>query len=222
MSGISLTSPPSTALEGRGGLIKLAIPFASSPAVPEPRRNARRFSESAFSTSSTREHAFLARSHSLPSIDAAVSSSSARTLGREGVVSAPDRGEGRRCCATEQGFDETADNASLGTAPCEQRGGRRVGGAVKGPPGRSVSGDRGSVAAAAAAAAEDRPPKVMSGFSDKVRTVGRGSQRCKEREKKTERAEIGYIQHATDVNNLIIKNLRLRFLGKHKNATSLY
>ena len=30
------------------------------------------------------------------------------------------------------------------------------------------------------------------------------------------------LQYATDVKNLIIKNLRLRFLGKNKNATSLY
>ena len=30
------------------------------------------------------------------------------------------------------------------------------------------------------------------------------------------------LQYATDVKNLIIKNLRLRFLGKNKNVTFLY
>ena len=30
------------------------------------------------------------------------------------------------------------------------------------------------------------------------------------------------LQYATDVKNLIIRNLRLRFLGKNKNVTSLY
>ena len=29
-------------------------------------------------------------------------------------------------------------------------------------------------------------------------------------------------QYATDVRNMIVKNLRLRFWGKNKNATALY
>lgn len=154
ISGMCLTSPPSTALEG--GLKSLATPLVSSPAVPEPRRNARRFSESAFSTSSTHEHIVPARSRSLASIDAPSSSCSspARALAREGVASAPGRGEGGRCCATEQGTGETSPR--LTTVACEQRGGR-VCGAAK-DPARSVSGGKGLIPAVEAA--DDRPPKV--------------------------------------------------------------
>ena len=152
MSGISLTSPPSTALEG--GLISLASSLVSPSAVPDPRRNARRCSESVLSTSPTHEHVVLARSRSLASIDIA-SSSSARTLAREWVASAPGRGEGGYCCATEQGVDETS--ARLTTVACEERGGRVYGG-VK-DQARSISGDKG-LAPAAEAAADDRPPKV--------------------------------------------------------------
>ena len=147
MSRISLTSQASTDLER--GVIKLATPLVTSPTVPERRRHARRFSESAFSTSSTHEHIVLARSRSLPSIDAAFSP--ARTLTRDGVVSAPGRGEGGRCCAAEQGVGETA--ANLMTVPCEQQSGRV--GAEK-EPARTVPGDKGLVPAAT----EDRSPMV--------------------------------------------------------------
>lgn len=99
----------------------------------------------------------IARTRSLPSIDAA---SAVTPMTRDGVVSAPGRGE-RRCFATEHGggVDETASNLTVPcglTVPYERRrGGRGRGAAVKELE-RSVPGEDGLVPA------DDRAPKVSN------------------------------------------------------------